>query len=114
MGGFDDAGLSADVRVIFTPGTSADDRICACVEESGDPGRIICVTDDRELALACRHRGAEVWSVAQFVERGYREENRAARSSSVLKQREGEGKVISAHAAHKIDREMTQRWLRDK
>ncbi len=101
------------VGVFFTKGISADDHIRVSVEEAADPRSIICVTDDRELALACRHRGATTWSVAQFAARGHREENSPARHAA--RTRAGEdGKHISSVVAQRIDQELLALWSRKK
>jgi predicted RNA-binding protein with PIN domain len=105
---------AADVRVVFSRGMSADDHIRECVEQSLDPQNIICVTDDRELALACRHRGARIWSVDEFVSKGYKEETTAVRRSEDTRRREGDGKVISQVVARKIDQEFLAIWGRKK
>lgn len=107
-------GVSTDVRVVFTPGTSADDHIREYVEHDPDPGEIICVTDDRELALACRHRGALIWSVEEFVSKGYKEEAAAARRCAHTRQREGDSKMIPDVVARKIARELEALWMRKK
>jgi predicted RNA-binding protein with PIN domain len=116
VGGFMDmdAGPCADVHVVFTRGTSADDHIREYVEHARDPRQIICVTDDRELALACRHRGARTWSVEEFVSKGYKEETAAVRRSESSRRREGDGKVIPQTVAHKIDQELAALWVRKK
>ncbi|MBF0330999.1 MAG: NYN domain-containing protein [Candidatus Omnitrophica bacterium] len=115
MGGMDlSAGLAMDIRVVFTQGFSADDHIRNTVEDSANPGQIICVTNDRELAIACRHRGAVIWSVEDFVAHGYKEESSAAHRSAETRRREGDGKVIPHTMARKIDEELTDRWLRKK
>jgi predicted RNA-binding protein with PIN domain len=105
---------SLDVRVVFSRGMSADDHIREYVERSLDPQEIICVTDDRELALACRHRGARIWSVEEFVSKGYKEETMALRRSEATRRREGDGKVIPHTVARKIDEEMQALWVRKK
>ena len=100
--------MATDVKVVFTPGTSADDDIRRRVEEAADPRRIICVTDDRDLAISCRHRGAQVWTVMEFA-------GKAAPASGVRERtRDPEGKVISQTAALRIDREFAALWLRKK
>jgi predicted RNA-binding protein with PIN domain len=103
-----------DVRVVFSRGMSADDHIREGVEHASDPQNIICVTDDRELALACRHRGARIWSVDEFVSKGYKEETTAARRSQDKRRREGDGKAISQTVARKIDQELEALWVRKK
>ena len=105
---------SFDVNVVFTQGTSADDNIRECVEHADDPQSIICVTDDRELALACRHRGARIWSVEEFIAKGYKEERAAVRHSRDTRRREGDGKVIPNMVAQKIDQELAALWIRKK
>jgi predicted RNA-binding protein with PIN domain len=105
---------AADVRVVFSRGMSADDHIREAVEHAPDPQNIICVTDDRELALACRHRGARIWSVDEFVSKGYKQETIAARRSQDARRREGDGKVITHTAARKIDQELAAIWIPKK
>jgi predicted RNA-binding protein with PIN domain len=105
---------ATDVRVVFSRGMSADDHIREYVEQASDPQNIICVTDDRELALACRHRGARIWSVDEFVSKGYKEETTAVRRSADTRRREGDGKVISQTVARKIDQEFLALWGRKK
>ena len=108
-----DADMSTDVRVVFSRGMSADDHIREYVEHAADPRAIICVTDDRELALACRHRGARIWSVEEFVSKGYKEEAVAARRSQETRRREGDGKKISQTVARRIDEELSALWVRN-
>lgn len=116
VGGFggDAAGPDADVRVVFSRGMSADDHIRGAVEQALDPQRIICVTDDRELALACRHRGARIWSVDEFMSKGYKQEMTAARRLEDARRRDGDGKVIPQTLARKIDQEFEALWVRKK
>jgi hypothetical protein len=104
-----------DIRVIFTRGTSADDRIRDLLEEAADPRRVICVSDDRELADACRHRGGVVWSVARFLGQGRRPAAPAkTRRGSAGGPLEAEEKAISPAAAGRIDRELSGLWLYSK
>jgi len=105
---------AGDVRVVFSRGMSADDHIREYVEQSSHPQNIICVTDDRELALACRHRGARIWSVDDFVSKGYKEETTAAHRSEESRRRDGDGKVIPQTVARKIDQELAAIWLPKK
>jgi predicted RNA-binding protein with PIN domain len=102
--------ISTDVRVIFTRGGSADDHIRRCVEDAADPRVIICVTDDRELAFACRHRGAQIWSVAEFAAQVYKADRPAHRAGPG----ESDGKALAQTAANRIDREFSALWLRKK
>ncbi len=103
---------ASDIRVIFTQGTSADDRIRDLLEDASDPGRVVCVTDDRELALACRHRGGVVWSVARFLgQGGSKDPGPVSRQGKACRALPGEEKALSPAAAGRIDRELSGLWL---
>ncbi|MFH0753252.1 MAG: NYN domain-containing protein [Candidatus Omnitrophota bacterium] len=115
MGGMDPRqALSTDVRVIFTQGASADDHMRQMVEDAKEPGQIICVTNDRELAIICRHRGAVTWSVEDFIARGYKRESLAAARLAQHRHGESDPKVISLASAQRIDKELANHWLRKK
>ncbi len=111
----DVAGLHAEpgTRVVFTRATSADDKIRDMVEDAPDPRRVICVTDDRELALACAHRGAEVWTVARFLGSG-RDQDIPGVCRKNARAADGDEKNISSAEAGRIARELTGLWLNRK
>jgi hypothetical protein len=112
LGGIDMAlAMATDVRVVFTQGPSADDHMRAMVEEAVRPSEIICVTNDRDLAIACRHRGAAIWSVEDFMAQGHKKDPFKGRRTTG---QDHEGKVISHKAANRIDQEMADHWLRKK
>jgi predicted RNA-binding protein with PIN domain len=54
-------------RVVFAP--SADDWLLAAVREAPDPGAVVLVTADRQLADRARHRGARIVSPRTFLAR---------------------------------------------
>ena len=97
------------VRVVFTQGESADEKIIALVEETGHKKNIVVVTDDRSLQYAARALGAKVSGVRAFLGRG----KVPAGMAGTLK-RPDAGKHISKTLEHKITSEMTKIWLEDK
>ena len=101
--------MNTDIRIVFSRGCSADDLIRDLVERSPDPRQIICVTDDRELALSCRHRGAQTWGVDEFVGAARKPSGRVKNAAN-----DDGKKVVSARAAQKIDQELSALWLRRK
>ena len=54
-------------HVVFAP--SADDWLLAAVRETPDPGSVVVVTADRQLADRARQRGARVVSPRAFLAR---------------------------------------------
>jgi len=54
-------------RVVFAP--SADEWLLAAVRDADDPGAVVVVTADRQLADKARHRGARVVSPRAFLAR---------------------------------------------
>ncbi len=105
--------MSTDVRIVFSRGCSADDVIRDHVENAPDPRQIICVTDDRDLAIACRHRGAQTWGVDEFVAAGRKSAAGRPGAGPKSARREDDGtKVVSQKAALKIDQELLALWLR--
>ena len=105
---------SAEVRVLFSKGESADDLIKRMVSAGGLPGETILVTDDRDLAIFCKAYGTVIWSVAQFL-------NQASKTGQILKtgvrSRNGarpdaaEGKDIPNRTANQINTELSRLWL---
>ncbi len=55
------------IRVIFTEGESADDRILKLIEGENEPGQTVIVTDDRELSYRTRQLRAKTLSVKEFL-----------------------------------------------
>jgi predicted RNA-binding protein with PIN domain len=108
-----DVPMDQVIRVIFTRGTSADDHIRELLEAASDPRQIICVTNDRDLGLSCRHRGAVVWSVDQFVGSARKDAARKpgpARRGSL----EADVKRITDRDRNMIDQEFSALWLGKK
>ncbi len=92
------------IRVIFSDGCSADDKIKRMVEEDLTRKNCVVVSDDKDIFLYARSLGAKVMSVAAFTSkpRGLH-----ARTDC------GE-KYISLSRQEKINKELFQRWLGEK
>ncbi len=58
---------TSSVKVVFSKGMSADDKIKRMVEHSLRPSDMIVVTDDRAVIYYCRSAGARVKSVKEFL-----------------------------------------------
>lgn len=59
-----------EVRIIFTKGISADEKIKKIVEKS-DAKQMVVVSDDKEIKFCVRNLGAKVLSVKEFIEKGF-------------------------------------------
>ena len=55
------------VKVVFSSGESADEKIKRIVENAGHQKSIVVVTDDRDLGSAVKHSGAKVATVKEFL-----------------------------------------------
>ncbi|MGE0638857.1 MAG: NYN domain-containing protein, partial [Thermoanaerobaculia bacterium] len=84
------------LRVVWSGGRSADDRIVELVK--ADPARWAVVTADRELAGRCRAEGARVVPADEFAARSSRPRRRRASS----REAEGRARKPPAHP-HKRD-----------
>jgi predicted RNA-binding protein with PIN domain len=63
------------IRVIFTEGESADDRILKLIEGENELSQTVIVTDDRELSYRARQRRAKTLPVKEFLAKRKREES---------------------------------------
>ncbi len=105
---------SAEVRVLFSSGETADDLIKRMVENTERPAEIVLVTDDRELGYFCRTNGAQIWSVAQFLTQAHKTGTAlktGVRSKGVGSDR-SEEKRLSDRAASQINAELARLWLK--
>lgn len=94
-----------DSRVVFTKGESADDYITSFVDKARNSRTVRIVTDDRQLALDCRSRGAEVVSVRDFIE--------VPRKKMRARQKKTEGFFELPYAERiKINEELGRLWLK--
>lgn len=93
---------SPTVKIIFSRGESADDRIKKAVAQAENAKNIVVVTDDKEICCAVRALGAKTSGVRAFLgkAKSRREEGRDA-----------DGKYIPKSDELKITSEMEKIWL---
>jgi len=97
-----------DIRVIFSDGCSADDKIKLMVEEDATRKNCVVVSDDKDIFLYARSLGARVMSVAAFTSRP---------AGPVARSPKGQGaggKYISLSRQEKINKELEGFWLKEK
>ncbi len=93
-----------DIRVIFSDGCSADDKIKRMVEEDADQKNCVVVSNDKDIFLYARSLGARIMSVEAFT---------AKSKESHVRQDTG-GKYISLSHQEKINKEFRSFWLKEK
>jgi predicted RNA-binding protein with PIN domain len=96
--------FQGEIRMIFSDGCSADDKIKLMVEEDVDKKNCVVVSDDKDIFLYARSLGAKVMSVAAFTSK--------APGIQVLKN--PDGKYISLSRQEKINKELSRIWLKEK
>jgi len=94
-----------DIKVIFSDGCSADDKIKLMVEEDPDQKNCVVVTDDKDIYLYARSLGARVMSVKSF---------KGAKSQGSYGRNETGSKNISLSHQAKINKEFSKIWLKEK
>lgn len=103
------------VRVIFSEGESADDKIKNLVEQSHSKKNMVVVTDDRDIKFAVRPGGVRVMAVKEFWAKMVPKklQREFSRTISKIREREEE-KSISKTLEHKITSEFEKIWLEKK
>jgi len=100
------------VKVIFSQGESADDRIKSMVAKADNKKNMVVVTDDREIRYNVRAQGARLQSTAEFTAKL---RTSTARANQLVKSKSPEEasgkKQISRTAEFKINKELEQVWL---
>ena len=94
-----------EIRVIFSDGCSADDKIKRMVEDDGDQKNCVVVSDDKDVYLYARSLGARVMSVAAFTSIKVQGKHDGSKPSS---------KYISLSRQEKINKEFAKIWLKEK
>jgi len=61
------------IKVIFSKGESADERIKKIVQGSHNPKHIVVVTDDKEIIYFSRSVGAKTMSASEFLDKESRQ-----------------------------------------
>ena len=97
-----------EIRVIFSDGCSADDTIKRMVEEDADPKNCVVVSDDKDIYLYARSLGARIMSVGAFTS------VRAGFKTAPTGSQDSGGKYISLSRQEKINKELSQVWLKEK
>ncbi len=99
-----------EIRVIFSDGCSADDKIKRMVEEDLTRKNCVVVSDDKDIFLYARSLGARVMSVAAFtsIRAAGRDNVRATRRLAPTE------KYISLSRQEKINKELKDIWLKEK
>jgi predicted RNA-binding protein with PIN domain len=97
-----------EIRVIFSDGCSADDKIKRMVEEMPAKKNCVVVSDDKEIFLYARSLGTKVMSVAAFT--SVRAGARAVRTRGA----DSGGKYIPLSRQEKINKELRGFWLKEK
>ncbi|MCK4859119.1 MAG: NYN domain-containing protein [Candidatus Omnitrophica bacterium] len=77
------------VRVVFSRGISADDKIKKMVEKR-DAKQVVVVSDDKEIIFYVRSLGAKVLSVKEFVEKGLPKKREVFSEEKKMPQQTGE------------------------
>jgi len=91
------------LEVIFTHNCSADTKIKKMVEVSGNPRRIVVVSDDKEIKFFVKSCAAQCMNVAIFVRKG----------SPILKPRRELPQIeLSCSQVAKINEELAKVWLK--
>ena len=96
--------LEGEIRVIFSDGCSADDKIKRMVEEMPAKKNCVVVTDDKDIFLYVRSLGAKVVSVAAFT----------SKSRKLYTRQDHGGKYIPLSRQEKINKELRFLWLKEK
>ena len=92
--------VQSKVKVIYSKGESADDKIKRMVKSASNAKSIVVVTDDRDIQYSVRASGAKVSSVADFLK------NKSSSTS-------GPAQKISRQQAQEITEELEDIWLKD-
>ena len=105
-----DTPSTSRVKVIFTDGQSADDRIKAMVAEAPQKKICVVVTDDREIRYYVRALGAKILKVSEFLSqtKSHQDKRYAAAQSRAD---EEPAKFIPKTVEVKITAELEQIWL---
>lgn len=90
---------------VYSRGIDADEKIKKLVEESGQPGNIIVVSDDRQVQLIVKLLHARACGVEEFI-RGKKSKN----SVAALKA-DADDLKLTYSQMQKIDAELKKRWL---
>ena len=97
--------MRGSIRIIFTDGESADEKIKKMVADERSKGHIVVVTDDRGIRLSVRASGAKVLSVQQFID---------LRPSAATSRAGSKRETMGQGVRDQIDEELKKIWLKKK
>ena len=109
-GNLDCFGSSAqgDIKVIFSQGCSADDKIKLMVEQDTDKKNCVVVSNDKDVFLYARSLGAKIMSVEAFTSKS------SGGRFTPAKGNDGARKYIPLSHQEKINKELSSIWLKKK
>jgi predicted RNA-binding protein with PIN domain len=94
-----------DFCVFFTRKESADERIKAMVDKAVNAKTIVVVSEDKDIKLYCRSRGARIFSVGEFLQKAHKKQ-------SVSKAQDPDVLELSMGEQKKINEELSKVWLK--
>ena len=94
------------VRVIFSDGCTADDKIKRMVEEDADQRNCVVVSNDKDIFIYARSLGARVMSVEAFT--------KSKQQQGTGTKQDSGGKYIPLSRQEKINKELEDFWLKEK
>jgi len=99
------AGSTRDAiaEVIFSEEESADEKIKGLVERAINPRNIVVVSDDKEIRLFVRTKGAKVLGVEEFIN---------PQRTTVIRKEEITKPELTSEQVALINQELKERWLR--
>lgn len=93
-----------DLPVLFTRSESADDLIKSMIDKAVNTKNIVVVSEDKDIKLYCRSRGARIFSVDDFL-------NKARKNQNKSKVSDADSREISFLEKNKINEELIKLWL---
>lgn len=115
QGGIISQDVSASVRVVYSKGESADEKIKDIVAQAENKKRIVVVTNDRDIQYAVRAQGASVLGVEEFLARMCPSTPSSREKSRPSTPTENESsKYISKTQEFKITEELKKIWLKEE
>jgi len=104
----------SDIEVVFSRKETADERIKRMVDTASQPKNLVVISDDRDIAFFARQAGAHPMSVEEFFYRLPQVRRlKATREKKSKRQKEEPDPKISYSLMHKINKELSQIWLKE-
>ena len=94
-----------DFPIVFARKESADDKIKQIIDKAVNVKNIVVVSDDKDIKLYCRPRGARVLSVEEFL-------GKARKKQIPAKRRYLDASELSVLEIKKINDELSKLWLK--